>query len=265
MAKSAADGELEIRPLTAAHVDDVKTVTRGTWGATCWDLFPRFTAAEQRKLGTALGGSAGNEARRRELLAKLARRRKNSAGLVAYEGREPIGFISLGPRSDFARVDKSAATPPVDEVPAWVIPCITVRRGHRGRGVAVAMIRAAVEYAGKRGAPAVEAYPRADEKRVHDDFAFFGTRAMFRKAGFRQIRGALRGLPKAWTPRVTMRRTIRKRAARAGRLDPSGGRARLRARSGGSARTPRSRGRGPSGPARRTGAREARPARARSR
>src|SRR5207253_1344578 len=56
-------------------------------------------------------------------------------------------------------------------------PCITVRRGHRGQGVAVAMIRAAVDYAGRRGAPAVEAYPRADGKRVHDDFAFFGTRA----------------------------------------------------------------------------------------
>ena len=88
-----------------------------------------------------------------------------------------------------------------------MIPCITVLRGHRGKGVAVAMIRAAVDYAGKRGAPAVEAYPRAAGKRVHDDFAFFGTEAMFRKAGFRKIRGVLPKLPKGWTPRVTMRAT----------------------------------------------------------
>jgi GNAT superfamily N-acetyltransferase len=148
----------------------------------------------------------GQRARHRRVEAPR-RRRKNSAGLVAYEGREPIGWISLGPRYDFSRVDNSRATPPVDDVPAWVIPCITVRRGHRGEGVAVAMIRAAVEYAGKRGAPAVEAHPRAAGKRVHDDFAFFGTEAMFRKAGFRKIRGVLPKLPKGWTPRVTMRAT----------------------------------------------------------
>ena len=201
---TARDSKLTIRPLTAARVDDVKTVTRGTWGATCWDLFPRFSAAQQRELGISIGPGTA-ESRRRAALAKLARRRKNSPGLVAYQEGEPIGFISLGPRYDFSRVEHSRATPPVDDVSAWVIPCITVRRGHRGQGVALAMIRAAVEYAGTRGAPAVEAHPRADSKRVHDDFAFFGTEAMFRKAGFRKIRGVLPSLPKGWAPRVTMR------------------------------------------------------------
>jgi GNAT superfamily N-acetyltransferase len=205
MAASARDGELKIRPLSAARVDDVKTVTRGTWGATCWDLFPRYTAKQQRDMGIA---NLGGEEQRRAALAKLARRR-HSAGLVAYEGKEPVGFISLGPRLDFSRVERSRATPPVDDVPAWVIPCITVRRGHRGKGVAVAMIQAAVQHAGKHGAPAVEAYPRADRRRVHDDFAFFGTEAMFRKAGFRKVRGVLPKLPKGWTPRVTMRAECR--------------------------------------------------------
>jgi hypothetical protein len=79
------------------------------------------------------------------------------------------------------------------------------------------MIRAAVEYAAKRGAPAVEAYPRAEGTRLHDDYAFTGTNAMFRKTGFEQVRAVLPGLPKRWAPRVTMRRTIRKPAALAGR------------------------------------------------
>jgi GNAT superfamily N-acetyltransferase len=201
---TASAGKLTIRPLTAARVDDVKTVMRGTWGSTCWDLFPRYTSAQQRDLGLTNQG-AKSEANRRAALAKLARRQKNSAGLVAYQESEPIGWISLGPRYDFSVIERSRATPPVDEVAAWVIPCITVLRGHRGQGVAIAMIRAAVDYAGKRGAPAVEAYPRAAGKRVHDDFAFFGTEAMFRKAGFRKIRGVMPRLPKNWTPRVTMR------------------------------------------------------------
>lgn len=208
MATGTGSGELVIRPLTGSRVEDVRTVTRGSWGAQCWDLHPRFSPAQQRDLGIAGTMTKQNEARRREILAKLARRRRNSAGLVAYEDGEPVGFISLGPRSDFARVESSKATPPVDDVPAWVIPCITVRRGHRGRGVAVAMIRAAVEYAGKRGAPAVEAYPRADGKRVHDDFAYIGTEALFRKAGFHRVRGVLPRLPRGWTPRVTMRAAL---------------------------------------------------------
>lgn len=194
---------LTVRPLTAARVDDVKTVTRGTWGAQCWDLHPRFTASQQREMGITLTKGTV-ETKRRAVLAKLARRRRNSAGLVAYVGREPVGFVSLGPRVDFARVANSRATPAFEEA-AWVIPCITVRRGYRGRGVAVAMLRAAVDYAATRGAPAVEAYPRTGTKRVHDDFAYIGTEAMFRKAGFRRARGVMKDLPKGWTPRVTMR------------------------------------------------------------
>jgi GNAT superfamily N-acetyltransferase len=260
---TARDGKLGIRPLTAARVDDVKTVMRGTWGTSCWDLFPRYNAAQQRELGITSGPAA--EAKRRAILAKLARRQKNSAGLVAYLGAEPVGFVSLGPRHDYSVVERSRATPPVDDVAVWVIPCITVRRGHRGQGVAVAMIRAAVDYAGKRGAPAVEAYVRAGGKRVHDDFAFFGTRAMFEKAGFREVRGVLSGLRKGSVPRVTMRRTIRKRAAPAARPEVSAAHAPSRARHAGNARLRRSQGRGRSGPTPRKASRAAPRAKARSR
>jgi GNAT superfamily N-acetyltransferase len=246
--------QLEIRPLTAAHVDDVKTVMRGTWGSSCWDLFPRYTAAQQREIGIAGGAPGIAEVKRRAVLAKLARRRKNSAGLVAYRSAEPIGFVSLGPRHDYSVVENSKVMPPVDDVAVWVIPCITVRRGHRGQGVAVAMIRAAVDYAGERGAPAVEAYARGGGKRVDDDFAFFGTKAMFQEAGFREVRGVLPGLRKGSVPRVTMRRAIRKRAAPAGRLSAVASRRPVRATRAGTERLRRSRGRAASGAARRTAA-----------
>jgi len=202
---TARDGKLTVRPLSPARVDDVKTITRGTWGSTCWDLFPRYTPTQQRDLGITGDGPGTAERRRRNALAKLARRRSNAPVLVAYEGKEPVGFVSLGPRYDYSRISNSKATPPVDEVAAWVIACITVRRRYRGKGVAVAMLRAAVEYAGKRGAPAIEAYPRVAGRRLHDDFAFIGTEAMFRKAGYRKIRGVMPKLPKGWAPRVTMR------------------------------------------------------------
>lgn len=209
MARTARDGELVIRPLAPERAADVKTITRGSWGSQCWDLHPRFTAAQQRELGIAGQPTAEIERRRRAIVAKLAKRDR-APMLVAYIGDEPAGFVSIGPRSDYARVARSRATPPVDDVPAWVIPCITVRRGYRRKGVAVALLKAAVAYAGQHGAPAIEGYPRTESK-LHDDFAFIGTEALFRKAGFRRVRGVSKDLPRGWAPRVTMRATCAKK------------------------------------------------------
>ena len=205
MAGGARNSDLTIRPLAPSRAEDVSVITRGSWGVGCWDLHWRFTAAGARATGITGAATPANERRRKEIVAKLARRRRNAPMLVAYVSGEPAGFLALGPRSDFDRVSASKATPPVDDVPAWVIPCITVRPAYRGQGVAGALLRASVDYAAKRGAPAIEGYPRAEGKRVKDDHAFIGTEALFRKAGFRKVRGVMAELPRGWTPRVTMR------------------------------------------------------------
>jgi GNAT superfamily N-acetyltransferase len=110
----------------------------------------------------------------------------------------------VAPRCEFARIEASPATPRVDDLDVWVIPCITVRKTARGRGIAVALIRAAVAYAAEHGAPAVEAYPRAGGARVGDDSAFFGTEPMFRRAGFRVVRKPA-PTRRNWVTRVAMR------------------------------------------------------------
>ena len=128
-----------------------------------------------------------------------------SPGLLAFIGGEPVGWIAVAPRSEFTRVDRSRATPPVDDESVWLIPCITVRKGYRGQGIAIALIRAAVAYAGEHGAPTVEAYPRAGAERTGDDSAYFGTEPLFRRAGFEVVREPLQGLPRNWLPRLAMR------------------------------------------------------------
>lgn len=197
----AAAGELVIRRLTPSRMDELGEVLRGGWGKGCWCIFPRVTAALERELP---GPGSGSD-RRRRAMEKLARRRR-APGLLAYLEREVVGWIAVAPRAELVRVDRSRATPRVDDVDVWVIPCITVHRRARGRGIALALIDAAVEYAASQGAPAVEAYVRAGEARVHDDFAYFGTEPLFRRAGFRVVRDPLPGLPRNWTPRVTVRR-----------------------------------------------------------
>ena len=83
-----------------------------------------------------------------------------------------------------------------------------MRPSARGRGIALALIRAAVAYAKKQGAPAVEAYPRAGSARTADDNAYFGTEPLFRRAGFRVIRKPPRNLPRNRVARVTMRKVL---------------------------------------------------------
>ncbi len=206
-----AAGDLEIRTLTSRRMDDLRQVLSGGWGSGCWCMVPRLTAAEER----ALPGPGSASERRRLAMTRLARRRR-APGLLAYLDGEVVGWVAVAPRGELSRVDKSKATPRVDDVDVWIVPCITVKKKARGRGVAVALIEAAVDYAARHGAPAVEAYARAGGGRVHDDFAFFGSEPLFRQAGFRSIREPLPGMPKSWTPRVTMRREC-----------PAGGRSRI--------------------------------------
>lgn len=181
-------------------MDELGKVLRGSWGASCWCMYPRLTDAQTRDLP----GPGSPNQRRRKAMTKLSRRRR-APGLLAFEGDEPVGWIAIAPRSELARIEASRATPRLDDQDVWVIPCVTVRKTARGRGVALALIRAAVAYAIEKGAQAVEAYPRAGTKRTGDDNAYFGTEPLFCRAGFRVVRKPLKNIPRNWIPRVTMR------------------------------------------------------------
>lgn len=194
---------LAFRPLSPELMDDFGAVLRGNYGAGCWCMFPRLTRAET----IALPGEGSISPRRRRVMTELAKR-DPAPGLLAYDGGEPVGWIAVAPRGELNRVDRSRATPRVDDVDVWAIPCVTVRKDVRGRGIAVALIREAVRYAAQYAAPAVEAYPRAGSERTGDDNAYFGTETMFHRAGFEVIRGPLENRPRNWIARVTMRRTI---------------------------------------------------------
>lgn len=109
-------------------------------------------------------------------------------GLLAYSDGNPVGWVSVGPRSDFARLQRSRVTKPIDDVPVWAITCFVIHRHFRRKGVATALLAAAVDHARDHGAPAIEGYPvepRKDE--MPDIYAWMGVASSFARAGFVEI------------------------------------------------------------------------------
>ncbi len=107
-------------------------------------------------------------------------------GLLAYDGTEPVGWVSLGPREDFAALLASPQYRPREESggPAvWSLVCFTVDRHAQRQGVGKALLGAAIEHAFARGASSLEAYPHKTELSN-----YMGHVELFRAAGFVPVR-----------------------------------------------------------------------------
>jgi GNAT superfamily N-acetyltransferase len=133
---------------------------------------------------SSLGGS-GAKANRADLKALVDAGR--SPGLIAYRGNVALGWISLGPRDEFAKLKRSPVMKPVDDEPVWSIVCFVVPAANRGQGVARALLQGAIAYAREHGATLLEAYPVDKADRSKDDAMWFGAMSMYDHAGFREV------------------------------------------------------------------------------
>jgi GNAT superfamily N-acetyltransferase len=171
---------LEVHPATADRFDDVATVLgpRDPTAPACWCLAYRVTSGQFH----ALQGTD-----RPDYLRGLCER-EVAPGLLAYLDGEVAGWCALGPRSEMGRLQRSRTIPKVDDVPVWSVVCFVVRAGFRRRGVAAALLDAAIGYAAEQGATVLEAYPiDTDGARVSGTLLFVGTTSMFERAGFDRV------------------------------------------------------------------------------
>ena len=75
---------------------------------------------------------------------------------------------------------------PTDDRPSWVINGFFIHRDHRRRGIASALLKAAVDHAGARGATRIDAYP-IDRDQADGATLFVGSLGMFTAAGFVEV------------------------------------------------------------------------------
>jgi GNAT superfamily N-acetyltransferase len=153
--------------------------------AGCWCMFWRVTSSEFQRL--ARGGA-------REALRELVEAGP-PPGLLAYAGEEAVGWSAVGPRSGFSHIQRSPRFPSADPDTTWAVPCFFIDRRWRGRGVARALLDAAVEHARAAGAASLEGYPAEPPASPAD--AYTGVPVMFEQAGFTRV-GAAGSRRSAW-------------------------------------------------------------------
>jgi GNAT superfamily N-acetyltransferase len=167
------------RPLTRRNWSDLEELfgPRGA-SAGCWCMWWRLKRSEWER-------QKGDKNRRsfEKLVAS-----GSPTGVLAYSGKRPVGWCAVAPRSDYSVLERSRVLSPVDDQPVWSVTCFFIARPHRKSGLTVNLLRAAVEYAAKKGAKIVEGYP-IDPRgtSMPEAFAWTGLVSAFRKAGFREV------------------------------------------------------------------------------
>ena len=181
MDRSESSAEVEIRPIGPDRVDvlrDLFDASRSTRHCSCMAY---CSTSRQFDLGWYGGGN-------RRRFEALARTGPDSLGVAAIAGGEPVGWCACGPRARYTvalsgRSRLLAQRPRAEDEHVWLIPCLVVRPGESAIGLAVPLIRAAVELARAAGATAVEAWPLANGVRRRADL-HLGREGVFARLGF---------------------------------------------------------------------------------
>ncbi|MDR3084926.1 MAG: GNAT family N-acetyltransferase [Christensenellaceae bacterium] len=110
-------------------------------------------------------------------------------GYMAYESGQMVGWCNANDKAAYTgfHFDK--------EVDAFIrgsggervkeVVCFCIAPGHRGKGVATALLNRVIADAKNEGYLAVEGYPQIVSER--DPFDMFGPVRLFEKAGFREV------------------------------------------------------------------------------
>ncbi len=176
----------DIKPLTSDRWADLEALfgPHGAFGG-CWCMWFRQTNKEWEASSGSLRKSA-----MQGIVAS-----GSVPGLVAYDSGRPVGWISLGPRPDFPRLQKSRVAKPIDQQPVWSVVCFFVERSQRRKGITVALLKAGIEFARQQGAIILEGYPVDAESKKPDEWVFHGLVGAFRQAGFVEVARQLKNRP----------------------------------------------------------------------
>lgn len=185
---STGDDQLDIRPLTPDHWDDVVALFErpGPRGGTpipgnCWCTAWRDEHSDRPHNKATFKGCL-DEGR--------------TPGLIGYRVGQPVGWVAVAPRWEHPRLERSGQYGPLaGDRDVYAITCFYVDRDHRGTGVSSALLDGAIQFARDAGASALDAFPKIDlpaharaSRRAEEDESFMGRMASYQSRGFHVVR-----------------------------------------------------------------------------
>lgn len=161
---------LRFRPVTASTLGDFEALfsARGS-PSYCWCMAWRATSEELKH--------AKGPDRRQQIASRVKRR--TPIGLLAYRDDEPVGWVSLAPKSTFRGLGGTE-----DQQDVWSLTCLFIPRSLRGTGLGQQLIEGAIAYARKRKARLIEAYPVDPDSPSYRHMGFVPA---FERAGFTAV------------------------------------------------------------------------------
>ena len=167
---------LDFYPLTLQRWDDFEKLfgTKGAFGG-CWCMWWRLT----KKQFEAQQGQGNREAMKAIVASG------EIPGILAYNTGEPVAWCSVAPRSSYSSLNRSRVLKPLDEIPVWSIVCMFIKNPFRGKGMATALVRAAIDYVRSQGGSIVEAYPTPPKDHPLPPYSsFMGLPSIYEDVGF---------------------------------------------------------------------------------
>ncbi|CAN5141252.1 hypothetical protein BH18CHL2_BH18CHL2_04540 [soil metagenome] len=180
---------LEIRALAPENVDELlaffdrDAFADNTWWSGCYCYF-YHSPGDEWDAGSDKAAEH-REAKRRHALAG------RSHGFLAYAGGKVVGWLNAAPRESYENPrgfgEARDGTPGVG-----ALMCFVVAPGHRRRGVARALLRAACDGFKRASLRYAEGYarvaPKRDDWETFDTMSYHGPLALYEAEGFTRIR-----------------------------------------------------------------------------
>jgi GNAT superfamily N-acetyltransferase len=175
--------DLTFRPLTPETFEDFAAMHARPECQGCFCMYWHF-AGDNRAWQASLATPEHNRDAKRDLVARGA-----AHGLLAYDGATVVATVQFEPRDALpkltARMPYRGLEP---EARTWGLTCFRVLADYRRRGVARALLAAAIAHLRDvQGARVIEAYPRRGED-LRDEEVWTGPEALFAHAGFEVVR-----------------------------------------------------------------------------
>jgi GNAT superfamily N-acetyltransferase len=170
---------LRFHPLTRNRWPDLEALfgERGACGG-CWCMTWRLTRTQ---FGKQKGD--GNKKAFKKIVAAGP-----APGVIAYAGKQPIGWCAVAPRESYPVLDRSRVLAKIDDQAVWSVSCFFVAKPYRGQGVTVALLEAAAKYVRSCGGKVMEGYPHdLGQSTLPGPFVWTGLLPAFKRAGFKEV------------------------------------------------------------------------------